>query len=79
MKLVGGVFLVLLGIVLGIYVGLWVMFIGGILQILHAFQATPWLYSDIAWGVFRIVLSSFTGWLSAVVLIIPGIFLIQAK
>ncbi len=41
MEAILGIVLMVAGIVFGVYVGLWVCFVGGIIQIVHAVQATP--------------------------------------
>lgn len=53
----------LLGIVLGLYLGVWFMFIGGIVQIVKS--VTPELYPlGLAIGIFRFLGASFVGWMS---------------
>jgi hypothetical protein len=54
-----GLIIVVFGAVLGIYVGAWLLLIGGILQIAHGIQ--PFNATDIAWGVIRL-LFSWVGW-----------------
>lgn len=76
MKALLGVFMILAGIALGLYVGLWLMFIGGIIQFVNAVTADPVNGAGVGWGVVRIFSASFVGWLSAAVLIIPGVGLI---
>ena len=68
-----GVIMILLGIVLGLYVGIWVMFIGGIVQIIHQIQAPHIEAMQVAIGVARILCASFVGVISAMVLVIPGV------
>lgn len=72
-----GFLLVLAGIVLGVYVGLWLMFIGGIIQVIDAINANPTPALDVALGVCRIVFAGGVGWLSALLLIIPGVAMIS--
>lgn len=73
--LVGGL-LIVAGILLGAYVSIWLMLIGGIMQIIHGI--TPIIVaSDIAFGVARIALAGFVGSLSAAALIIPGLLIID--
>jgi len=60
MKGIVGLILIGVGVILGIYVGVWVLFIGGILQIAQSVQ--PVNAVGIAWGIIRI-LFSWIGWL----------------
>ena len=60
-KLVGWV-LIIGGVALGIYVGVWVMFIGGIVQLIDAVKATPVDALHTACGIARIIFSGLTGW-----------------
>ena len=51
-----------LGVLAGVYVGVFVMFIGGIVQLINAVKETPVPALDIAFGIARIVLSGLAGW-----------------
>ena len=72
-----GVLLVLAGLALGIYVGVWLMFVGGIVQVVQAAVATPLDAWGLAVGLARFFLSGLAGWLSAVLLVLPGVVLAQ--
>lgn len=72
MKKITGVFLILLGLVMGIYIGFYLCFIGGILQIVIAIKSPDISEMSIAWGIAKIVFSGTIGILSAIILIIPG-------
>lgn len=72
MKTFLGVFLILLGLLLGAYVGVWVMFIGGIVQIIEAIKTTPVEAMDIAIGSARVFFSTVTGAIAAYTCILPG-------
>lgn len=57
-----GVLLIILSALCGIYLGIWVMFIGGIVDIMNACKMTPidaWL---ILWGLIKFFCSGFVGW-----------------
>lgn len=54
-----------IGILLGVYVGGWVLFVGGIVQILEAFQATPIEAVGVAVGILRVVVATAVGVLIA--------------
>lgn len=49
---------------LGLYMGLWVMLIGGIVQIAEAVKDNPVSGLDILIGIARIVGAGFVGWLT---------------
>lgn len=72
------VLLVIAGIVLGIWLGLVVMFIGGIIQFIHGVQATPASGHDMSWGIARFLCASFVGFVAGAALIYPGIALWDA-
>lgn len=72
MKVVIGLLMIVGGIALGLYAGLWWAFVGGIIQIISAVQASPIPPADIAWGVVKIVFAGLIGGVSALVLVVPG-------
>lgn len=53
MKKIIGILITIVGIALGIYVGVWLMFVGGIVQIINSINPTNGL--GIALGIVRIV------------------------
>ena len=66
MKKIIGILIVIVGIALGIYVGAWLMFIGGITQIVNSIN--PVL--GIALGIARIVfceIGGFIAWLGVAI------------
>lgn len=67
MKTLTGILLIILGIAIGLYVGVYLMFIGGIVQIVDAVKTTPTDGLGIAWGIIRIMVGGLTGALSALV------------
>ena len=55
MKAFLGLLMILGGVVLGFYVGFWICFIGGIVDIINAFKASePVAVSIIGWGILKI-------------------------
>ena len=72
MKAAIGLLLVLVGIVFGVWAGLWWAFVGGIMQIVAAVQTSPVPGADIAWGIVKIIFAGAIGGVSAMLLIIPG-------
>jgi len=65
-KYVIGVLIILAGIALGLYVGVWVFLIGGVANIVDGAKADPTNARQIAWGVAEVfVLASLCGTLIA--------------
>jgi hypothetical protein len=75
MKFLLGIIMILAGIALGLYVGLWVMFVGGIVQGVNGVTADPVVATDIAWGIVRICFAGLIGWVTSLLLVIPGMVL----
>lgn len=64
MKKVIGIIIAILGIALGIYVGIWLMFVGGIVQIINSINPVNGV--GIAMGIARTVfreVGGFIAWL----------------
>lgn len=59
MKKIIGILIAIVGIALGIYVGVWLMFIGGITQIVNSINPVNGL--GIAFGIARIVFCEIGG------------------
>lgn len=76
-----GCFLIISGIILGLYLGIWVCFIGGIIGLINAVvDISNGLGVDamaIGIGVGKIIFAGLVGWLSALTLIYPGVSLIS--
>lgn len=73
-----GALLMAAGVVAGLYVGVWLMFVGGILQIIAAAK-DGWALTEIGIGIVRIMFAGFTGWVVAIVAIFPGFALFSCK
>lgn len=76
MKKVFGVILMILSVVLGLYVGVWLCFIGGIIDVVNEIQS---LIADksvdgvvVGWGVVKIIFSGFLGSVTFYALFFPG-------
>lgn len=76
MKSALGLLLIIVGVALGLYAGLWWAFIGGIVQIVDALKVTPTPAFDIAFGIARIMFAGFIGVVSAMTLVIPGFVMV---
>ena len=72
-----GLLMIIAGIILGLYVGVVVCFVGGITQIIVAITTPPVLASPIAWGVAKIVFAGLAGWVCAIALILPGFAMLK--
>jgi len=78
MKLIIGLILILGGIIVGVYVGLWIFFIGGIVQIIEQIKSPENVdVLAIAWGIAKIFLAGTVGVLSSLLGIIPGFLLLN--
>jgi hypothetical protein len=77
-----GFLLLLAGIAASVYFGLWWAFIGGIIQIVQSFQPVLGAPNPntgmLAFGIFRMLTAGFIGWISFVLLGVPGLMLMGA-
>jgi uncharacterized membrane protein len=78
MKALIGLGMILASIVVGLYVGIWVCFIGGIVQVIEAMRAPELSSWTVAVGVAKIFFAGLAGWLSAALLFFPGAALIES-
>lgn len=78
-KFVLGLAMILGGLVLGAYVGVWVCFIGGIVDVITEIRAEELSAMAVAIGVAKVVFSGACGALSAYLLIIPGLATLNAS
>jgi uncharacterized membrane protein len=72
MKSIIGILLILVGICLGLYVGVYLCFIGGIVDIIEQVRAPEMDSTAVAWDVVRIMFAGLAGWACAVIFILPG-------
>ena len=77
MKTVVGIGMIVLGVIAGLYVGGYLMFIRGIVQVVSSITPEV-IASGIAFGVVRIMFAGFVGWITGVVFILPGLALAGA-
>ena len=71
-----GLILILLGITLGIYFGIFVLFIGGVLQFFASL--CPLNLLGIAWGIIKVFLSGLVGWGTFAICTLIGALLIDS-
>ena len=74
-----GLLILVLGILLGLFVGGYLCLYGGIVQIINGVQADPVNAGAIAGGVIRALCSSVAGGLVAFLVIIPGLELMELR
>ena len=65
MKVLIGMLMIITGIAFGMYVCVWLMFVGGIVQIVEAIKVTPVESLGIAIGALRIIGAGFVGTIAA--------------
>jgi phage-related protein len=78
MKPIIGILLVLAGLAFGLYVGVYVCFIGGIVDIINEVKAVNTSVAGVAFGVLKMMFATFLGGLSAIILVLPGIAFIKS-
>jgi hypothetical protein len=77
-KVATGLLMIVTGIALGLYAGLWWAFIGGIVQVIEAVKATPVDALAVGVGSARVVFAAFIGGVSAMVLVAPGAAILKS-
>lgn len=71
-----GILLVVAGIILGLYIGVWYLFVGGIVQVINSLMF-PTNTIAMAIGVFKVLASGYIGWLVGLIIIFIGITILQ--
>lgn len=66
-----GILLMVAGVAFGVYVGVWLCLIGGIVQIIQSVQGTVDAWG-VAIGIARVLCTGLAGTLTAVVAVFPG-------
>jgi hypothetical protein len=77
MKTVLGLIMVIAGIAVGLYFGVYVMFIGGIIDIVDYIKQDLTTESLLVWGIVKIMFSGVVGWLAGLILLLPGLGFIK--
>ena len=72
MKTTIGIILMVGGVGVGLYVGVYLMFIGGIIDIVDYIKDGLANNSLLIWGIVKIVFAQFVGAISALFLFVPG-------
>ena len=77
MQTIIGILLIVGGAILGLYVGIWVCFIGGIIDVIHCVQTEDFVAMTLAIGIAKIVFAGLAGWVSAIIPIFIGHFMLD--
>lgn len=72
-----GVLMIIGGIALGLYVGIWVCFVGGIIQVIQQVRAEIMIPMQIGIGIIKILFAGFLGYVCTFVLALPGWMMIH--
>jgi uncharacterized membrane protein len=72
MKKAIGCALVLAGLGVAVWAGVWWAFVGGVVQVVEAIKADPVSGVDIALGALRVLFAGAIGGATAIVAIFPG-------
>ncbi len=78
MKCVIGVAMMAIGAAMGLYVGIWWAFIGGIIEVVDAVRSEVLDSAKLGYGIARIVFAAPIGWAAAALLLVPGYFITKA-
>lgn len=79
MKNIFAVLIVIAGIIMGAYLGLWVCFVGGIIQIIEALKATPIQAMGVAFGLLRVISAGLVGWGTVAICGTIGVSMLNPK
>lgn len=72
-----GVLVLVFGVCLSIYLGFWLGFVGGVVQILEAIQTTPIQSLNVAIGLLRIMTSTFVFGITILITFLVGKSIIE--
>ncbi len=72
-KICVGILLCIGGIIVAIWLGGWVFFIGGIAQVIESIKSTPINGWGILWGIIRIKLAVLAFWFSLFPIVGTGV------
>jgi hypothetical protein len=72
-----GVLLILAGIGIGLYFGVWWAFVGGIIQIIEQVRAEHLDAMMVATGIAKVMFAGLIGWGAGAICLIPGAALLN--
>lgn len=73
-----GGLMVAAGVALGLYVGVWWAFVGGIVDVVQAIRAPELVSTNLAIGIAKVMFAGMVGQLSTFALAAPGVVLIRS-
>ena len=62
MKYIVGILIIIGGVALGLYLGIYVCLYGGVVMLIEGCKQNPISAGDIAFGIIRILATSLVGW-----------------
>ncbi len=81
MKKLFAALLFIIGVVVGLYVGVWVLFVGGILGFVSAvnqlIDGTGLDGMLIVWSTLKMMFASFVGYISGMIFIVPAVTILK--
>lgn len=77
-KIIFGMALAIAGIALGLWVGVWWAFIGGIVDVIQAIRAPELVANDLAIGVAKVLFASPIGSIAGLALVLPARAIVQS-
>ena len=77
MRIAIGIFMCLLGIILGLYAGFWWAFVGGIMDIIGEIRAPELSAMNLAIGIVKVFFAGLIGWAASLLFLIPGAAMLQ--
>lgn len=77
MRSVLGFLMIGVGVVCGVYVGVWWAFIGGIVDVIASIRAEELVAMNVAIGIAKSMFAGVIGFGSAVILVIPGVAMLK--
>lgn len=72
-----GVILIIAGLALAVWAGVWWALIGGIVQAVEAVKASPVDALQLAYGLARVLCAGLVGVVTAIIAVFPGWALVQ--
>ena len=72
-----GLLMIVVGVVFGFYVGGWIFFVGGIVDLIASVRADVFVPMDVAIGVAKIFFAGVAGKISALFLCVPGYLMME--
>ena len=72
MRQILGLAMIVMGILVGLYVGVWIFFLGGIIALVEMIQQDSLTVASAILNVLRILVAGFVGAVCAWALILPG-------